>query len=58
MKGVQLSLSGLRPGMVYRVQIVGISSDGVRGAPSMVIFYFWFVFGAVARVASMADTSP
>lgn len=37
-EGVQLSLSGLRPGMVYRLQIVGISSDGVRGAPSMVFF--------------------
>ena len=36
-RGVEVSVSGLRPGMVYKLRITGISSDGVRGVPSPVI---------------------
>jgi hypothetical protein len=35
---VRVSLRGLRPGMVYRVWVVGVSKEGVRGAKSEAIF--------------------
>jgi len=36
---VKISLAGLRPGIIYRVWVVGVSFDGVRGAPSQVFFF-------------------
>ena len=35
---VRVALRGLRPGMVYRVWVVGVSKKGVRGAKSEAIF--------------------